>query len=250
MSDTTPSDNVSQTTHLSEDTFDLNTLDLASEDDLLPLSAAEIPVPDALAVADLSGDVWSGVWEAISKADSNEALFSDSHSADDPAVANQHTLDADAPPAPKSVIPLQKAQTRGAIAVIGVAVAAVAAVSSIVKWIIDQNWSDHQRRSEFTQTIVRQLRQRDSSFNYVICSTRHEIRPQGRPGHDFAREAVPLPIWWGLGSVRYTVYSFRAGVFRLLGDGGYLNWAYYGNVVSDTGGRQPRTVVFRDPRGY
>lgn len=251
--DTIPSDNASHTTPLSDDTFDLNSLVvLASDDELSSLTATDIPISDIAGLADTEApnERWAGVWETLSKADAKEVLFVDCHPSDEDHAADQRKFDEEAPPAPTSIAVIPPPAERGWIGGLGLAVGALALAAGIVMWIVDQNWSNHQRRSEFTQTIVRRLRQNNPSFNYVICSTRHEIRPQGQARADFAQETVSLPVWWGFGSVSYTVYSFRAGIFRLVGDGGYLNWAYFGNVASDTGGRQPRTVTFVDPRRY
>ncbi|KAF8194664.1 hypothetical protein BJ912DRAFT_959045 [Pholiota molesta] len=195
-------------------------------DEISALNKTDFPVGDVVALLHLDavGDVnnvsWDKIWDTVKKADSHEVCLFESHAS------------------------TPSAQPRVEVATV---IAAVAFVVTIIQWITDQNWSNHQRRSEFTQVTVKDLRKNDPTFNYVICYTRHQVRFDGRPDVDFTLKMVSLPIWWGFGSITYHLYAFRSGTFQLLGDGGYLNWAYSGNVVSDSGGSQPRTVIFRSP---
>ncbi|KAF8194666.1 hypothetical protein BJ912DRAFT_959048 [Pholiota molesta] len=133
------------------------------------------------------------------------------------------------------------------VAVVAAVIVAVDAVGPIIQWIKDQNWDNQRRRSEFTRVIVRDLSRNDPRFNYVICRTRHEVRFDGQPDVDFTRRQVSMPIRWGFRGITYDLYAFRSGAFCLLGDGGYLDWARYGIIASDSRGRQPRTIVFSNP---
>ncbi|KAJ7239969.1 hypothetical protein B0H12DRAFT_1074890 [Mycena haematopus] len=130
---------------------------------------------------------------------------------------------------------------------IGVAATAVSVAVVITRAIIDANWENHKRRSEYTQTVVKRMRDNDPTFNYVICATDHHLDVQGKAGEDYGKIQLKFPVWWGQLSTTFYAYSFRKGIFHLKGDGGYLNWAYMGNVVRDTGGRPPRYVTFASP---
>ncbi|KAF8194663.1 hypothetical protein BJ912DRAFT_959040 [Pholiota molesta] len=211
-------------------------------DEISALNKTDFPVGDVVALLHLDavGDVnnvsWDKIWDTVKKADAHQVCLFESHASD------EDSLDKATP----SIQSREVAASHGGRSIATV-IGAVAFIGSIIQWIVNQSWSDHQRRSEFTQVSVRDLRRNDPTFNYVICYTRHQVRFDGRPDVDFTLKMVSLPIWWGFGSITYHLYAFRSGTFQLLGDGGYLNWAYSGNVVSDSGGSQPRTVIFRSP---
>ncbi|KAJ7457093.1 hypothetical protein FB451DRAFT_1183599 [Mycena latifolia] len=210
------------------DESDLNELVLPVPDETLAaLCTTDFAIPELTTSGQgEDNDSWEKFWQSVEGAAAPAVCLVESQESDNDPVDHD---------ANEYIIPLQEpAQFAITIAAVGIAVTALAATVSI-------------RRSEFTQTIVRNLRRNNPRFNYVICSTRHRVRFEGRPNDDFSQTTVSLPVWWGLGSMRYQVYTCRAGVFQLLGDGGFLNWAYFGNVVRDTGGRQPRTVTFRNP---
>ncbi|RDB17508.1 hypothetical protein Hypma_001227 [Hypsizygus marmoreus] len=101
-------------------------------------------------------------------------------------------------------------------------------------------WDDDDYRGWWTKKAVSARWEQDSSFNYVVCHTKHSKNFDGKEGVDWfhMREKVDINgIISGKSGIMYDVYQFRSGTFTRLGDGGYLNWAYIGRLThkSDDG---------------
>jgi hypothetical protein len=105
---------------------------------------------------------------------------------------------------------------------------------------------DKYMRSGFTQEAVAKLRGSHPKMNFVICHTGHHYNFPGVKGKDWYHDHRELKVHFPIGStIGYEIYGFGAGEFFREGDGGYLNWAYIGNVKSsdNNGGH----VVFNKP---
>ena len=81
------------------------------------------------------------LWDSLDQCNAKEVLFVDS----DPGKEDKQDESAvDFQPFSQAVTPV-KIQTRGVtLAVVGIAVTAIAATVSVVQWIINQNWDNHQ----------------------------------------------------------------------------------------------------------
>ncbi|RDB15075.1 hypothetical protein Hypma_005461 [Hypsizygus marmoreus] len=102
---------------------------------------------------------------------------------------------------------------------------------SLLKNILEDIERDNQARGRFTQELVSRMNQKDSSFNYVVCHSKHTYSFAGTRGTDWGHSHQEFDIKVG-GTRGYEIYWFRSGKFTLQGDGGFLNWAYNGNVIS------------------
>ncbi|KAG5650199.1 hypothetical protein H0H81_000349 [Sphagnurus paluster] len=102
-----------------------------------------------------------------------------------------------------------------------------------------------QGRSQWTQDLVRDAYRHNPQFNYVVVCIKHSTKFNGIRDRDWSAQTFHYKL--KIGSITYTLYAFRSGVFSLQGGGGYLNWAFIGRVVSqDPPTKKPRSVVFRD----
>ncbi|KAF8152611.1 hypothetical protein B0H34DRAFT_861806 [Crassisporium funariophilum] len=86
-------------------------------------------------------------------------------------------------------------------------------------------------REKFTKGIVTAGRRDHPEFNWVCCHTSHTIHWDGTRGVDWGHYHEEYDIKLG-GTIGYEIYWARAGTFARHGDGGYLNWAYSGNVTA------------------
>ncbi|KAJ3524998.1 hypothetical protein NMY22_g10761 [Coprinellus aureogranulatus] len=113
--------------------------------------------------------------------------------------------------------------------------------AEFIDTILEQVNQDNEGRSGFTQRAVRRCREKWPKYNWVICHTDHSTHFDGKQGKEWGHFHREYDIQIG-GTIGYEVYWFESGKFVRHGDGGYLNWAYFGNVksVSDDGA----TVVF------
>ncbi|KAL0960179.1 hypothetical protein HGRIS_011813 [Hohenbuehelia grisea] len=92
--------------------------------------------------------------------------------------------------------------------------------------------------------LVEKLKQQHPQFNWIVCHTKHETKFEGKEGVDWSHHHQEFDIKIG-GTIGYEVYNLKAGEFFRKGDGGYLNWAYIGNVLrKDDDGKH---VVFGKP---
>ncbi|KAF9558824.1 hypothetical protein CPC08DRAFT_763681 [Agrocybe pediades] len=104
--------------------------------------------------------------------------------------------------------------------------------------------SDNDFRSQFTSKFVVDLRKAYPQYNWVVCHTAHNYNFKGTQGKDWGHSHQELPISLGH-TIGYEIYWFTEGVFRRTGDGGYLNWAYSGNVKSAT--NKNSVITFAKP---
>ncbi|KAF8230847.1 hypothetical protein L208DRAFT_101092 [Tricholoma matsutake] len=128
----------------------------------------------------------------------------------------------------------------GAI-ILGVIVVS-AIVTGIVAGLVSYIGDDTPRREAYTQQVVSDLYANNSNANYVVCHTKYDFSFDGTQGTDWDHLHHELPVSFGR-TIGYDIYWFRSGTFRRWGDGGFINWAYIGNVISNSGG-SPDVVVF------
>jgi hypothetical protein len=109
--------------------------------------------------------------------------------------------------------------------------------------ISDAIAQDKYARSGFTQDTVAKLRAKSPKMNFVICHTAHHYKFPGVKGKNWYHEHRELNVKFPVGStIGYEIDGFPSGEFFREGDGGYLNWAYSGNVQhTDDSGKH---VVF------
>ncbi|EJD48393.1 hypothetical protein AURDEDRAFT_136092 [Auricularia subglabra TFB-10046 SS5] len=63
--------------------------------------------------------------------------------------------------------------------------------------------------------------------NVVVCHTDHEADFDGEEDVDWAHTHFEIDISLG-GTIGYEVYVGGSGTFKRNGDGGYMNWGWYG----------------------
>ncbi|KAJ2935665.1 hypothetical protein H1R20_g1430, partial [Candolleomyces eurysporus] len=115
----------------------------------------------------------------------------------------------------------------------GPAIAAVAqGIVGIVGTILERIEADKGARSEYTQDFIDLAREQYPSFNWVICHTEHSTDFDGAQGEDWDHSHQEFPVF--AGTIGYEIYWFKSGIFVREGDGGFLNWAYGGNVLDRT----------------
>ncbi|KJA26499.1 hypothetical protein HYPSUDRAFT_36205 [Hypholoma sublateritium FD-334 SS-4] len=96
---------------------------------------------------------------------------------------------------------------------------------------------DKEMRGRYTSGLVARLYNKYRKFNFVVCHTDHKTEFRGRNGH------IHHEVNVGFGkTVGFEIYWFKEGTFHRYGDGGYLNWAYYGNVLRTS--NEGKDVVF------
>lgn len=107
----------------------------------------------------------------------------------------------------------------------GIGIAGLAlGVTSFVKTL---QASDNDKRAAFTQRMVAELSQKYPSYNFVI--THHRSSKAEGPG--VVHDHVELPM--AVGSCGYEIFASPKGQsfkFVLNGDGGYINWAFGGDL--------------------
>ncbi|KAM6489985.1 hypothetical protein JOM56_014564 [Amanita muscaria] len=102
------------------------------------------------------------------------------------------------------------------------------------------------KRGQFTKNMVAALWNNNPHYNYVICHVAHDYTFQGVQGVDWAHRKIKF------GQNRVEVIGFDvivggAGTFIRIGDGGYTNWAYMGNIASRTEVGKNSVVTFNAP---
>ncbi|KAF6745788.1 hypothetical protein DFP72DRAFT_924228 [Ephemerocybe angulata] len=95
---------------------------------------------------------------------------------------------------------------------------------------------DDAARGRFTQGLVSSLRKIWPMFNFVIVCTAHARAFDGAEGKDWGMGHGDLPTSFA-GTIGYSIYYLRSGVFMLQGDGGYQNWAWIGSGKANGDGR-------------
>ncbi|RDB16398.1 hypothetical protein Hypma_002718 [Hypsizygus marmoreus] len=101
--------------------------------------------------------------------------------------------------------------------------------------------ADKRRRSQYTQDVVSRLNAQDPKLNYVICHVKHSTAFDGEKGKDWGHSHQEFDIKLG-GTIGYEIYWAKSGTFTILGDGGYINWAYFGNVKTKSA--DGKVIVF------
>jgi hypothetical protein len=81
---------------------------------------------------------------------------------------------------------------------------------------------DKEARSEFTQRLVSETRQKFPDRNVVVCHTKHHYKWDGVQGQDWSHQHQEFDIQLG-GTIGYEIYITKGGEFFREGDGGYLN---------------------------
>lgn len=90
---------------------------------------------------------------------------------------------------------------------------------------------DALKRGAFTQDVVTQTLKKHPGWNCVVVHPKHTKNFKGAEGNDWAHSHQELKVKFPVGStIGFEIYTFREGTFELQGDGGYMNWAYGGNV--------------------
>jgi len=112
-----------------------------------------------------------------------------------------------------------------------VARAVVKGIMKIVDIIKGKINADKQKRSKWTLDMVSQFRQKYPHYNFVVCHVKHKYNFKGARGKDWGHSHQELKVSFGK-TVGYEIYWFKEGTFKRQGDGGWLNWAYSGKVVS------------------
>jgi len=135
-------------------------------------------------------------------------------------------------------------QERQVQAVIKVAEKVAEGIVKVVDLIKDKIQKDKNARSQWTQDFVNRLHTQNPHFNYVICHTDHTAKWDGVRGKDWSHMHQEFPVSFGK-TVGYEIYWGRTGTFQRKGDGGYLNWAFYGNVKSRSS--DGKTIVWGKP---
>ncbi|KAF6747003.1 hypothetical protein DFP72DRAFT_1075827 [Ephemerocybe angulata] len=137
--------------------------------------------------------------------------------------------------APGDIQSLESRQVVEVVAAIG------GAIGGILKTILGEVQRDEQGRGEFTQKTVVEGRRLWPTLNWVICHPAHTTRFSGEQGVSWGHSHVEFDIKIG-GTIGYEVYWFESGTFERHGDGGFLNWAFVGDVASTSNGGA--TVTF------
>lgn len=114
-------------------------------------------------------------------------------------------------------------------------------IAELINSILKRVQADNEGRGEFTRKTVTEGRAKWPQYNWVICHTDHRQYFDGKQGENWGHYHREYDIDIG-GTIGYEIYWFESGRFERRGDGGWLNWAYIGNVVrTENGGK---TVIF------
>ncbi|KAF6753786.1 ectomycorrhiza-regulated small secreted protein [Ephemerocybe angulata] len=125
--------------------------------------------------------------------------------------------------------PLEARQGEGAIAAI------LLVMANTVLAIMHNLTKDDEGRRQFTQQTVQEGRAKYPEYNWVVVHPKHTTTFDGEKGVDWGHLHHEYDLIVG-GTVGYEVYWFTGGKFEIQGDRGYLNWAYYGDVISTSNG--------------
>ncbi|KAF4611785.1 hypothetical protein D9613_004001 [Agrocybe pediades] len=99
-------------------------------------------------------------------------------------------------------------------------------IVDLIKGKINQ---DKEMRGKWTSEMIGKLRSKYPHFNFVVCHTKHNYEFKGQRGRDWGHSHQELPVSFHK-TVGYEIYWFKEGIFRRTGDGGFLNWAFGGNI--------------------
>ncbi|MBD2608896.1 hypothetical protein H6G81_31360 [Scytonema hofmannii FACHB-248] len=119
-----------------------------------------------------------------------------------------------------------------ATAVVPIVIASVSLIVGLANGIM--GWlaaigRDNEKREAFTRNFVEEAHKQFPDYNVVIIHTQHST------WGTWIHQHVELPMT--IGTCGYEIYfSVRGQGFTLAnnGDGGYLNWAYYGEYTRNS----------------
>ncbi|KAJ7581842.1 hypothetical protein C8J56DRAFT_1101344 [Mycena floridula] len=118
---------------------------------------------------------------------------------------------------------------------------AIKGIGSLVKDIKDER----KTRETFVKNLLAGLVAKNTSFNYMIIHPKHTANWEGARGEKWWHEHAECDtIRLFKKTVEYEVYAGKEGVVTLKGDGGFNNWAFWGNF--DRSGNQGHVVTFCD----
>ncbi|KAF5320155.1 hypothetical protein D9611_010358 [Ephemerocybe angulata] len=113
--------------------------------------------------------------------------------------------------------------------IVSVAKMVIEGVEKIVKLIKGKIKEDKAHRKKFTIDIIDAAKKAFPKRNWVMCHTKHKTEFEGKENVDWTHTIKKFKDSFGK-SLVYHVYSFKRGKFRNKGDGGWLNWAWKGNM--------------------
>ncbi|KAJ3536799.1 hypothetical protein NMY22_g5876 [Coprinellus aureogranulatus] len=90
-------------------------------------------------------------------------------------------------------------------------------------------WCDY-NRDLFAKETVAYGRKQWPEYNWIICHPAHSYIWDGVQGQTWDHWHYELDVY-GAGTIGYELYWTKGGFFSLNGDGGFINWAYNGNVI-------------------
>ncbi|KAF6742448.1 hypothetical protein DFP72DRAFT_938164 [Ephemerocybe angulata] len=105
------------------------------------------------------------------------------------------------------------------------------ALANAVLAIMHNLTKDDEGRRKFTQQTVQEGRKTWPEYNWVICHPKHTTKFDGTEGAEWGHLHHEYDLIIG-GTIGYDIYWFTSGKFERDGDGGFLNWAYFGDVIS------------------
>jgi len=117
----------------------------------------------------------------------------------------------------------------------------VKGIIKIVELIKGKIEQDKKMRGQWTNHMIGEFRSKYPHFNFVLCHTAHTTDFKGVRGKDWGHSHQELPVSFRK-TIGYEIYWFKRGTFHRQGDGGWLNWAYAGNVRKTSDGG--KTLVF------
>jgi hypothetical protein len=142
----------------------------------------------------------------------------------EPVAAAEATL-------PEATAAEAGAMAGGALAA-GAVIVGVAAVAAAVV-IVAAISADDDKRAKFTLQFVTAASKKFPNHNVVICHTNHTATPnENTPGTYVRHKHIELGMT--VGTCGYDAYFSPMGKpfqFVNQGDGGYINWAYYGRFT-------------------
>ncbi|KAK0532340.1 hypothetical protein OC835_003361 [Tilletia horrida] len=143
-----------------------------------------------------------------------------------------------------AAIPQELAQRAG-----GSSIADVAEVGAKIAEIILQGQAaDNDVRERFSQNMVDGFRREyGDNSNIVVIHTGHDYAWDGAQGTDWNHWHYELDIQIG-GTVGYEMYvSKTSGYLKRTGDGGTINWAWYGFLTEGGAQEDGSRLNFIDP---
>jgi hypothetical protein len=117
----------------------------------------------------------------------------------------------------------------GGAAIAGAVMVGVAAIAAavVIKAAIS---ADNDKRAKFTLQFVTSSSKKFPQWNVVICHPGQKVTPDQNAPNSYVRHRH-IELGMSVGTCGYDVYYSPMGKpfqFVNQGDGGYINWAYYG----------------------